>query len=245
MNWTSISDVHQSTFIGYDSLKSDSKIVKYSNIDNSKIYIVLDKTPFYAESGGQVSDKGKITGKNIDLNVLNVRNENQLSVHICEGTFKFSDPNVFCKVDKTRRQNAMCNHTATHLMHKALKTVLGDHVNQAGSMVHPDYLRFDLTHFEKINQNQIEEIEKIVNDQIIENKKLDISIKSYDTAKKEGAEALFGEKYGDQVRVVKVGDFSNELCGGTHVTRTGDIGMFKIIEESSFCRNKKSCCSYG
>ena len=106
LNWTSISDGQQSTFIGYENLKSDSKIVKYSNIDNGKIYIVLDKTPFYAESGGQVSDKGKITGKNIDLNVLNVRKENQLNVHICEGTFKFSDPNVFCQVDKTRRQNA-------------------------------------------------------------------------------------------------------------------------------------------
>jgi alanyl-tRNA synthetase len=127
----------------------------------------------------------------------------------------------------------MNNHTAAHLVYKAIKTILGDHVNQAGSFVHPNYFRFDITHFEKITSDQIRGIELKVNEQILLNTKLDVTIKSYDDAKTSGAEALFGEKYGDLVRVVRVGDYSLELCGGTHVKRTGDIGSFKITEESS------------
>ena len=233
LDWISVSNGSHSSFIGYDKLTSNSKIIEYSKKDNGEVYLVLDQTPFYAESGGQVSDRGKIIGENINLDVLDVKNKNQVVIHSCRGDFDYSGSDVQCKVDISRRRKARNNHTATHLMHRALKNVLGEHVNQAGSLVHPDYLRFDLTHFEKITQSQIEDIEKIVNNQIIENKRLDISIKSYDEAKKEGAEALFGEKYGDNVRVVKVGDFSKELCGGTHVDRTGDIGMFKIVEESS------------
>ena len=233
LEWISVSDEPSSTFIGYDSLESKSEILEYANDDAGKIYIVLDQTPFYAESGGQVGDIGTILGENIALDVIDVKKVNQSIVHICRGVFQYSDAMVKCSVDKVHRTQTKNNHTATHLMHRALKNILGEHVNQAGSLVHPDYLRFDLTHFEKITKEQIEDIESIVNAQILINTKLDVSIKSYDEAKNQGAEALFGEKYGDEVRVVNVGDYSMELCGGTHVDRTGDIGIFKIIEESS------------
>jgi len=233
LEWISVSDKSDSVFIGYESLESDSQIIEYSKNKKGEIYLVLDQTPFYAESGGQVGDRGKILGENITLDVVDVKNKNQSIVHICKGTFEYSDSNVLCTVEKARREKTRNNHTATHLMHKALKNILGDHVNQAGSLVHPDYLRFDLTHFEKITKDEIAEIEKMVTSQILENKKLEVSIKSYDEARSQGAEALFGEKYGEEVRVVKVGEYSMELCGGTHVNRTGDIGMFKITEESS------------
>ena len=125
------------------------------------------------------------------------------------------------------------NHTATHLLHSALKTILGNHVHQAGSLVSPDYLRFDLTHHEKIKSSQLTKIEQLVNEEILKNNPLSVEIKPFETARDEGVEALFGEKYGDEVRVISVGEFSKELCGGTHVDRTGDIGFFKVIEESS------------
>ena len=233
LEWISVSDQSDSVFIGYESLESDSQIIEYSKNKKGEIYLVLDQTPFYAESGGQVGDRGKILGENISLDVVDVKNKNQSIIHICKGSFEYSDSNVHCTVEKARREKTRNNHTATHLMHKALKNILGDHVNQAGSLVHPDYLRFDLTHFEKITKDEIAEIEKMVTSQILENKKLEVSIKSYDEARSQGAEALFGEKYGEEVRVVKVGEYSMELCGGTHVNRTGDIGMFKITEESS------------
>ncbi len=232
LEWTQVSDIPHSTFKGYDNLVTDSQIIEYAS-DGDKIYLVLDQTPFYAESGGQVGDRGKISGENISLDVIDVKNENQSIIHVCQGVFQYSSSSIKCSVEKTFRDKVRNNHTATHLMHKALKNILGNHVNQAGSLVHPDYLRFDLTHFEKITEEQIEKIEKMVNSQILANTKLDVSIESYDDAKNQGAEALFGEKYGNEVRVVKVGEYSLELCGGTHVNRTGDIGTFKIIEESS------------
>ena len=229
--WVTVSEGQDSDFLGYESLESKSKIRRYANQDDH-ILVVLDQTPFYAESGGQIGDTGSISGDGVDLKVLDVKKENNSFIHICTGAMGKTGT-VTCQVDGPRRQSTMNNHTAAHLVYKAIKTVLGDHVNQAGSYVHPDYLRFDLTHFEKITADQIREIESKVNEQILLNTKLDVTIKSYDDAKAAGAEALFGEKYGDEVRVVQVGDYSMELCGGTHVERTGDIGSFKITEESS------------
>jgi len=231
IEWVTVSEGEDSDFLGYESLESESKIRRYANQDG-QILVILDQTPFYAESGGQVGDTGTISGDGIDLKVLDVKKENNSFIHICTGAID-KPGTATCQVDGHRRQSTMNNHTAAHLVYKAIKTILGDHVNQAGSFVHPDYLRFDLTHFEKITADQIRVIELKVNEQILLNTKLDITIKSYDDAKASGAEALFGEKYGDLVRVVRVGDYSLELCGGTHVKRTGDIGSFKITEESS------------
>jgi len=232
INWVTLKSDDNSQFKGYDSTFLSSEIVKYhSKFD--KHYVVLNQTPFYAESGGQVADKGYIKGNGIDLAIEDVQFEGDLIIHTCTGTISGNNYNVECEVDIPRRQSTRKNHTATHLMHKALKIVLGDHVQQAGSLVHPDYLRFDLTHFEKISSSEIKKIETIVNNEILSNNKLDVAIQPYDQAKKEGAVAMFGEKYGDEVRVITVADFSKELCGGTHVERTGDIGIFKITEESS------------
>ncbi|MBT4828930.1 MAG: alanine--tRNA ligase [Candidatus Marinimicrobia bacterium] len=229
--WIIVSEGDDSTFLGYESLESKSQIRRYT-FQGDSILVVLDQTPFYAESGGQIGDMGTINGRGIELAVLDVKKENNSFIHICKGVMT-EQREVNCKVDSSRRQSTMNNHTATHLMYKALKYILGDHVNQAGSLVHPDYLRFDITHFEKITADQIIEIESIVNQQILLNTKLDVTIKSFDDAKAAGAEALFGEKYGDEVRVVRVGDYSLELCGGTHVKQTGDIGSFKVTEEAS------------
>jgi len=230
-DWIIATEGIDSEFVGYDSLESDSIIRRFAQ-DGDKYLVVLDKTPFYAESGGQIGDTGSIVGKSVNLNVLDVKKVQNSFIHICEGELN-NESNVKAYVNISRRNSIRKNHTATHLMHKALKMVLGDHVNQAGSLVHPDYLRFDLTHFEKLTDHQIQQIENLVNEQIIKNTALKISVKGYDEAKAAGAEALFGEKYGDEVRVIQIGDYSLELCGGTHVERTGDIGSFKITEESS------------
>ena len=231
LNWEILSNDEDSTFIGYDTLESESNIMRFTKTDDA-ILLILDKTPFYPESGGQVGDIGIISAQDFQLDVINVIKDNNSIIHVCRGEF-IKPSKVRCKVDYIKRSKVKRNHTATHLLHKALKNVLGDHVHQAGSMVESDYLRFDLTHFNKVTNDEIIEIERLVNSEILKNNKLILSLKSFNDAKKEGAEALFGEKYGEEVRVVQVGDFSMELCGGTHVERTGDIGSFKIIEESS------------
>ena len=234
LSWVVISDNQNSNFLGYEHIESDSDICKYAVTDNYTI-LVLDQTPFYAESGGQIGDTGIIISGDDKLNVLDCQKSGEEIHHICSGTFNKErlSEKVTCRVDYKRRQSIRKNHTATHLLHAALKKTLGDHVHQAGSLVHPEYLRFDLTHSEKISNQEILEIENLVNKEIQRNVALDIAIKNFDVAKAEGAEALFGEKYGDEVRVIAIGEFSMELCGGTHVDRTGDIGLLKIIEESS------------
>ena len=234
LSWVVVSDNQNSNFLGYEHIESDSDICKYAVTDNYTI-LVLDQTPFYAESGGQIGDTGIIISGDDKLNVLDCQKSGEEIHHICSGTFNKErlSEKVTCRVDYKRRQNIRKNHTATHLLHAALKKTLGDHVHQAGSLVHPEYLRFDLTHSEKISNQEILEIENLVNKEIQRNVALDIAIKNFDVAKAEGAEALFGEKYGDEVRVIAIGEFSMELCGGTHVDRAGDIGLLKIIEESS------------
>ena len=232
LSWNQLKDIDDSIFKGYETISLSAEIVRYASVNESYL-VVLDQTPFYAESGGQIGDTGSIKGEGVDLIVEDVQLDGDTYVHYCSGTLNKDISNVECIVDKERRQRIRKNHTATHLMHRALKIVLGDHVQQAGSLVHPDYLRFDLTHSEKISKDEVRKIEDIVNSEILINNKLDVSIKAFNEAKEEGAVAMFGEKYGDQVRVITVADFSKELCGGTHVDRTGDIGLFKIIEESS------------
>ncbi|MEE3302918.1 MAG: alanine--tRNA ligase [Candidatus Neomarinimicrobiota bacterium] len=232
LSWNQLKDTDDSIFKGYETISLSAEIVRYASVNESYL-VVLDQTPFYAESGGQIGDTGTIKGKGVDLVVDDVQLDGNTYVHYCSGVLNKDISNVECIVDRERRQRIRKNHTATHLMHQALKIVLGDHVQQAGSLVHPDYLRFDLTHSEKISNDEVRKIEDIVNSEVLINNKLEVSIKAFDEAKKEGAVAMFGEKYGDQVRVVTVSDFSKELCGGTHVDRTGDIGLFKIIEESS------------
>ena len=234
LSWVVISDSKDSIFLGYEQIESQSQICKYAITDDYTV-LVLDKTPFYAESGGQIGDTGVIKIGDDTLTVMDCQKNGDEIHHICSGSFnneKLLEP-VLCIIDLNRRQRIRKNHTATHLLHAALKKTLGDHIQQAGSLVHPDYLRFDLTHSEKISNDEVSEIENLVNDEIQKNLRLDISIKNFDVAKSEGAEALFGEKYGDKVRVISIGDFSMELCGGTHVDRTGDIGLLKITEESS------------
>ncbi len=234
IDWQSVRQGKDSEFIGYESLSSTAKIRRWGR-ENGHLLVVLDKTPFYAESGGQIGDTGVIFNEGIDLQVVDVKKEDDVFLHLCTGDFDetYATSQVTCEVNADRRQSIKRNHTATHLLHKALKEELGDHVHQAGSLVAPDYLRFDLTHFEKITLDQILRIEKAVNAEILTNTPLDISHKSFDDARRDGAEALFGEKYGDVVRVISIGDYSMELCGGTHVDRTGDIGPFKIVEESA------------
>ena len=235
IDWISIDEKIKYSFIGYSESSSKSKIVKYRNSSDDKYEIILDSTPFYAESGGQIGDIGYIENDNLKLKVLDTQKIDECITHICileRGEIKLNEK-VEAMIDTEKRLKIRSNHTATHLLHESLKQVLGEHVQQSGSLVNDKKLRFDLTHYEKITQNQIEKIEKKVNLIIRSNNEIVTTIQDYDKAKKDGAVALFGEKYDDKVRVVDVPGFSKELCGGTHVSRTGDIGIFKIISESS------------
>ncbi len=233
----------KSKFTGYDSIETDGLILAIVKDGASqdkvskgfKGELVTDKTPFYAESGGQIGDIGEINTETGVAQVLDTQKKGDLIVHIIdvrEGEIS-KGQKAHLIVKKDRRLDTARNHTATHLLHAALRKVLGDHVRQSGSLVEPERLRFDFTHFSSISREEIKRIEHIVNEKIREDLPVNTKIMSQKEAMALGAMALFGEKYGDLVRVVSIADFSMELCGGTHLERTGQIGLFKIISESS------------
>jgi len=225
-------------FVGYNELECESKILKFREVvakGKKHFEIVLDKTPFYAEMGGQVGDKGMLVSENETINVINTVKENDLSIHITDMLPQEPEAAFTAKVDVERRLRIESNHTATHLMHAALRQVLGTHVEQKGSMVDDERLRFDFSHFTKMSDEEIRKVETIVNQKIREDLQNETAVDiPIDEARKMGAMALFGEKYGDKVRVVTFGpDYSRELCGGTHIASTGRIGAFKILSEGA------------
>ncbi len=228
----------QTSFIGYEEDNSLSQIIMYRKVsedENTNFHLVFDKTPFYPESGGQVGDKGVIYDGNEKIRVLDTFKENDLVIHLAEKLPSSLDDKIKIEIDKNRREFISKNHSATHLLHSALRDTLGNHISQKGSLVNEKILRFDFSHFSKIDVDSLEKISDIVNDKIFENIKVKIENNvNIEDAKKKGATALFGEKYGDKVRVVSIDDkFSLELCGGTHVSSTSEIGQFKILSESS------------
>jgi len=217
-------------FTGYEELETQAKVLF---VDENKV--VFDKSPFYFESGGQVSDTGEIIFDDIKFRVTNLVKIGDAIVHIVDKTFPNAvGKEALLRVDRLRRLDTMRNHSATHLLHEALVQVLGSHVRQAGSLVAPDYLRFDFNHFAKAEESQLKEIESLVNEKIFEALPVRTDIMSLEDARtKTKAKMFFGEKYGEIVRVVSMGDFSAELCGGTHVRNTNEIGIFKILSEQS------------
>ncbi|WP_455202030.1 alanine--tRNA ligase [Kaarinaea lacus] len=236
-------DVQGATeFSGYDHMEDKGKVVylfKEGNAvdilkEGERGIVVLDRTPFYAESGGQVGDQGVLDTKGASFNVQDTQKQNDVYTHIGEvtsGQIKVGDK-VTARINSSERREIAYNHSATHLMHAALRKVLGEHVTQKGSLVDANRLRFDFSHFEPVSPEQLNEIEDLVNEKIRANFDVTTQLMKQDEAMAAGAMALFGEKYGDVVRVLSMSDFSVELCGGTHVNRTGDIGLFKIISET-------------
>ena len=237
-DWTELLPDAKVEFVGYDHEEAESRIIKYREIKEKKrtvFQIVLDKTPFYGESGGQVGDTGVIESQEETIKILDTQKENDLIVHFTD-KLPVNPAAVFhARIDKKRRALIKFNHSATHLLHAALREVLGHHVQQKGSLVSDSVLRFDFSHFSKVEPEQIEQIEQIVNEKIRENIRLNEKRSvPIEEAKSMGAMALFGEKYGDFVRVITFNpDYSVELCGGTHVEATGQIGLFKIVSESA------------
>jgi alanyl-tRNA synthetase len=242
--WTEVSAGPDSEFRGYETLTLEATVRRYRAAEGG-IEVVLDETPFYAESGGQVGDQGTIEGDGFQIQVADTvtavsgDGENAMKSHVHRGRFLAGRPadlarsRVVARVDPELRAATMRNHTATHLLHAALRTVLGSHVQQSGSLVKPDHLRFDFTHFAPVTAAERAAMEELVNREILKNTPVDVRSQSYDEARARGAIALFGEKYGREVRAIGVPGFSLELCGGTHCRGTGDIGLFKIVSESA------------
>ncbi len=235
--------VSPTDFIGYSELVGRTKVLAVLQegrlVDQAKapakVGIVLDRSPFYAEAGGQVGDAGLLEGPVGKIRVLDTQSVGGILIHqgeLQEGQIRKGDP-ITGTVDAARRWQVTQNHTATHLLHSALRRVLGEHVMQAGSLVAPDHLRLDFSHGKGLSRNQLDSVESLVNEWVERNYPVRVDKMAIDEAKKSGAMALFGEKYGSQVRVVSIGDVSKELCGGTHLKETGDVGLLTIVEEGS------------
>jgi len=239
VHWQSIKfdDDQECNFVGYDTLEARSTVLGWGEAPDH-YRLITSETPFYAEMGGQVGDTGFVEFGGKRYRITGTHRDGSRIVHRIERPADEQKPvsapeECQLSVDPKRRLAIACHHTTTHLLHAALRAVLGDHVNQAGSLVAPDRLRFDFTHFEKVSAAQLREIERLVNEQIAAAKAVETTETTYDEAVAQGATALFGEKYGDRVRAVKVMDFSHELCGGTHVRNTAQIRYFRILSESS------------
>ena len=234
-DWITIKE-GETEFVGYDFFECDAEILRYRQIkqkNKTQYQVVLDKSPFYAEMGGQVGDSGWLINGNEKIAVIDTKRENNLPIHIIEKLPQDITADFTAKIDAKKRIQSECNHSATHLLHESLREVLGSHVEQKGSYVSPDVLRFDFSHFQKVTDEEIQKVEQLVSEKIRADYKLEEHRNMpIDEAKKLGAMALFGEKYGDKVRVVKYGN-SIELCGGTHIPSTGMIGSLRIISESS------------
>ncbi len=221
------------SFLGYEKGETETKILRYNEHDNI-IEVVLKESPFYAEAGGQLGDQGVIRGTDCALKVLDTYWYQGMIVCHCQLTSgKFTPGHVLAKVDMKRRKESARAHTATHLLHAALRKTLGEHARQEGSFVEPGRFRFDFTHFKPLSDDEIKAIENLVNEKVLEVLPVEKFFTTLDEAKKMGAMAIFGEKYGDEVRVVKIGDFSTELCGGIHLDNTGEIGLFKIVSQEA------------
>jgi len=249
--WTVVSEGSDSEFRGYETLVLEAKVRRYRSAGDGTVEVVLDETPFYAEAGGQVGDQGLIEAEGLAIRVTDTvaaartgeegETGTAARTHIHRGRFLRGGPRelelaggqVTARVDPERRAATVRNHTATHLLHAALKEILGPHVQQSGSLVAPDRLRFDFTHFAALTPEQVAAIEDRVNREILRNTPVEVRQEPYDQARARGAVALFGEKYGREVRTIDVPGFSLELCGGTHCRGTGDIGLFKIVSESA------------
>ncbi len=236
-DWIIISESDSQTeFLGYDQLEAEVRMLRYREVKekrNTYYEYVLDKTPFYAEAGGQLGDKGFLKNNEVTINILDTKKENELTIHLGDKKPEGKQDTYAAIVDIVNRQKTENNHSATHLMHFALRQVLGEHVEQKGSLVDADHLRFDFSHFEKMSDDQLADVEKLVNALIRANDPIDEHrAVNMEQAMDMGALAFFGEKYGDKVRVVRFGD-SVELCGGTHVAATGQIGFFKITSEGA------------